>query len=121
LTRNLIVLKGGRGNKKRRDDLDRLADIPDNEERLVLATRHYIAEGFDYARLDTLFLALPISSKGTLIQYAGRLHRLQPDKAEVHIYDYMDHNVAMLARIFDKRMRGHRVIDYSPEENGKNL
>lgn len=66
-TRNLIVLQGGRGAKKRRDDLDRLAAIPDNEERLVLATGRYIGEGFDDARLDTLFLALPVSWKGTLI------------------------------------------------------
>jgi superfamily II DNA or RNA helicase len=119
-TRNLIVLKGGRGNKKRRDDLDRLAAIPENEERMVLATGRYIGEGFDDARLDTLFLALPVSWKGTLIQYAGRLHRLHPDKAEVHIYDYVDHNVAMLARMFERRLRGYRAIGYSTEEPNTN-
>ena len=120
-TRNLVVLQGGRGNKKRRDDLDRLAAIPDNEERLVLATGRYIGEGFDDARLDTLFLALPVSWKGTLIQYAGRLHRLHPDKTEVHIYDYVDRNVPMLARMFDKRLRGYRAMGYSTEEVGMNL
>ncbi|MGB5517036.1 MAG: DEAD/DEAH box helicase family protein [Gammaproteobacteria bacterium] len=120
-TRNLVVLQGGRGSKKRRDDLSRLAAIPDSEERLVLATGRYIGEGFDDARLDTLFLALPVSWKGTLIQYAGRLHRLHPDKTEVHIYDYMDRNVPMLARMFEKRLRGYRAMGYSTEEVGMNL
>jgi len=115
-TRNLIVLQGGRSAKRRRDDLDRLAAIPDNEERLVLATGRYIGEGFDDARLDTLFLALPVSWKGTLIQYAGRLHRLHPDKTEVRIYDYVDRDVPMLARMFERRLRGYRAIGYSTEE-----
>jgi superfamily II DNA or RNA helicase len=115
-TRNLIVLQGGRSAKKRRDDLNRLAAIPDDEERLVLATGRYIGEGFDDARLDTLFLALPVSWKGTLIQYAGRLHRLHPDKTEVRIYDYVDRDVPMLARMFERRLRGYRAIGYSAEE-----
>jgi len=120
-TRNLIVLRGGRGAKKRRDDLDRLAAIPDSEERLVLATGRYIGEGFDDARLDTLFLALPVSWKGTLIQYAGRLHRLHPDKTEVRIYDYVDRDVPMLARMFERRLRGYRAIGYSAGEIETNL
>lgn len=115
-TRNLVVLQGGRGSKNRRDNLKRLATIPDNEERLVLATGRYIGEGFDDARLDTLFLALPVSWKGTLIQYAGRLHRLHPDKAEVHIYDYVDRTIPMLARMFERRLRGYRAIGYSTGE-----
>ncbi|HEB87713.1 MAG TPA: restriction endonuclease subunit R [Gammaproteobacteria bacterium] len=115
-TRNLIVLQGGRSAKKRRDDLSQLATIPDDEERLILATGRYIGEGFDDARLDTLFLALPVSWKGTLIQYAGRLHRLHPDKTEVRIYDYVDRDVPMLARMFERRLRGYRAIGYSTEK-----
>jgi len=115
-TRNLIVLQGGRSAKRRRDDLSRLAAIPDDEERLVLATGRYIGEGFDDARLDTLFLVLPVSWKGTLIQYAGRLHRLHPDKTEVRIYDYVDRDVPMLARMFERRLRGYRAIGYNTEE-----
>jgi superfamily II DNA or RNA helicase len=114
-TRNLVVLQGGRDAKARRADLQRLANIPDDEERLVLATGRYIGEGFDDARLDTLFLALPVSWKGTLIQYAGRLHRLHPEKTEVRIYDYVDRDVPMLARMFEKRLRGYRAIGYSTE------
>jgi superfamily II DNA or RNA helicase len=120
-TRNLIVLQGGKGAKRRRHDLDRLAAIPDTEERLILATGRYIGEGFDDARLDTLFLALPVSWKGTLVQYAGRLHRLHPDKTEVSIYDYVDRDVPMLARMFERRLRGYRAIGYSTGENGTDL
>ena len=120
-TRNLVVLQGGRSAKRRRDDLDRLAAIPDNEERLVLATGRYIGEGFDDARLDTLFLALPVSWKGTLVQYAGRLHRLHPDKTEVRIYDYVDRDVPMLARMFERRLRGYRAIGYSTGEIATNF
>jgi superfamily II DNA or RNA helicase len=86
--------------------------IPDHEERLVLATGRYVGEGLDDARLDTLFLALPIAWKGTVVQYAGRLSRLHPHKTEVRIYDYVDHRVPMLARMFEKRRRGYRVLGY---------
>jgi len=120
-TRNLIVLQGGKSAKRRRDDLNQLVAIPDNEERLILATGRYIGEGFDDARLDTLFLALPVSWKGTLIQYAGRLHRLHPDKTEVRIYDYVDRDVPMLARMFERRLRGYRAIGYSAGEIETNL
>jgi hypothetical protein len=72
----------------------------------------YIGEGFDDARLDTLFLALPVSWKGTLVQYAGRLHRTHPDKREVRIFDYVDREVPMLMRMFDKRLRGYRAMGY---------
>jgi len=93
-----------------------LASIPDGEERLLIATGRYIGEGFDDARLDTLFLALPVSWKGTLIQYTGRLHRLHPTKAEVRIYDYVDRSVPMLMKMFEKRLRGYRAIGYARDE-----
>ena len=102
--------------KARRAVKDQLAEIPENEERLVLATGRYIGEGFDDARLDTLFLALPVSWKGTLIQYTGRLHRLHPRKTEVHIFDYVDRDVPMLLRMFEKRLRGYRAIGYAKGE-----
>src|SRR5262249_52583087 len=81
-----------------------LAGIRDGEERLILATGRYIGEGFDDARLDTLFLALPVSWKGTVVQYTGRLHRLHPAKTEVRIFDYVDREVPMLLRMFEKRL-----------------
>lgn len=114
--RHLIVLQGGMAGKKRREMGAKLADIPDDEERLVLATGRYIGEGFDDARLDTLFLAMPISWKGTLVQYAGRLHRLHPGKSEVRIYDYVDAGVPVLRRMFEKRLRTYRAIGYARGE-----
>ncbi len=115
-TRNLVVLHGGGGASRRRQELGRLASIPNNEERLVLATGRYIGEGFDDARLDTLFLTLPVSWKGTLVQYAGRLHRLHPDKTKVRIFDYVDREVPMLTRMFERRLRGYRAIGYRAED-----
>jgi superfamily II DNA or RNA helicase len=115
-TRHLVVLRGGRTAKARRQVASQLADIPDDEERLVLATGRYIGEGFDDARLDTLFLALPVSWKGTLLQYAGRLHRLHPRKSEVRIFDYVDTEVPMLRRMFEKRLKGYRAIGYARDE-----
>jgi superfamily II DNA or RNA helicase len=114
--RHVVVLRGGMSGKERRSSAEQLASIPDNEERLVLATGRYIGEGFDDARLDTLFLAMPISWKGTLIQYSGRLHRRHPGKAEVRIYDYVDREVPMLVRMFEKRLRTYRAIGYARGE-----
>lgn len=114
--RHLVVLQGGMSAKERRGVKERLAAIPDREERLILATGRYIGEGFDDARLDTLFLALPVSWKGTLIQYTGRLHRLHPNKTEVRIFDYVDREVPMLLRMFEKRLRGYRAIGYARGE-----
>jgi superfamily II DNA or RNA helicase len=116
LVRHVVVLQGGMGTKERRLVKERLAGIPDAEERLILATGRYIGEGFDDARLDTLFLALPVSWKGTLIQYTGRLHRLHPAKKEVRILDYVDREVPMLLRMFEKRLRGYRGIGYARGE-----
>jgi superfamily II DNA or RNA helicase len=116
--RHLIVLEGGKTEKKRRASDEALAAIPDDEERLVLATGRYIGEGFDHARLDTLFLALPISWRGTLIQYTGRLHRSHPRKTEVRIYDYVDPAVPMLQKMFERRLRAYHAIGYEQERLG---
>jgi len=114
--RHLVVLQGGMGAKADRAVRAQLEGIPSNEERLVLATGRYIGEGFDDARLDTLFLALPISWKGTLVQYTGRLHRLHPGKREVRIFDYVDRGEPRLLRMFEKRLRGYRAIGYARGE-----
>ena len=110
---HLVVLRAGRGKKQRQAVAERLATIPPDEPRVILATGRYIGEGFDDARLDTLFLTLPVSWRGTIAQYAGRLHRLHDGKREVRIYDYADLNVAMLARMFDRRCRGYEAIGYT--------
>jgi superfamily II DNA or RNA helicase len=116
VARNLIALRGGMGAKQRRSALDQLASIPDTEERLVLSTGRFIGEGFDDARLDTLFLTMPISWKGTLVQYAGRLHRNHQGKTDVRIFDYVDVQVPMLARMFEKRIRGYVAMGYQRKD-----
>jgi superfamily II DNA or RNA helicase len=116
IARHVVVLQGGMSSLARRKMKQQLAAIPDAEERLILATGRYIGEGFDDARLDTLFLALPVSWKGTLIQYAGRLHRLHQAKQEVRIFDYVDREVPMLLRMFQKRLRGYRGLGYARSE-----
>lgn len=113
---HLVVLHGTMSARSRRAAREQLAAIPRDQERLVLATGRYIGEGFDDARLDTLFLALPVSWKGTLVQYAGRLHRLHPGKTEVRIFDYVDGDVPMLRRMFERRLRGYRAIGYTRGE-----
>jgi superfamily II DNA or RNA helicase len=115
-TRHLVVLHGGMKPRERREVITRLASIPDSEQRLLIATGRYVGEGFDDARLDTLFLALPVSWKGTLIQYTGRLHRLHPGKTEVRIYDYVDSAVPMLMKMFERRLRGYRAIGYARDQ-----
>lgn len=110
--KNVIVLQGGMGKRQIEKVREQLASIPDNEERVIVATGRYIGEGFDDSRLDTLFLAMPISWKGTLQQYAGRLHRHHDHKREVRIYDYIDEHVPVLKRMFDKRLKGYDAIGY---------
>jgi superfamily II DNA or RNA helicase len=83
---------------------------------LILATGSCIGEGVDDARLDSLFLALPFSWKGMLVQYAGRLHRLHPGKEEMRVYDYVDGAVPILAKMHDKRMKGFRAMGYEQRE-----
>jgi very-short-patch-repair endonuclease len=110
---HVVVLRGGMGKKQRRAAAERLAAIPLDEGRVILATGKYIGEGFDDPRLDTLFLTLPVSWRGTITQYVGRLHRLYDGKREVQVYDYADLNVPMLARMFDRRCRGYEAIGYT--------
>jgi len=90
--------------------------LPDSEEKAILATGRYLGEGFDDERLDTLFLTLPISWRGTLAQYAGRLHRTHYSKKEVVIFDYLDIEVPMLVRMYKRRLTGYRAIGYEIAE-----
>lgn len=106
------MLKGGLGRKPRRQIAQQLAVVSESEQRVILATGSCIGEGFDDARLDTLFLAMPISWKGTLQQYVGRLHRLHDNKQVVEVYDYVDSNVRMLARMYERRLKGYVDMGY---------
>ena len=112
IVNNVFVLKGGMGRKQRKTISEALYNVPDSQQRVILATGSYIGEGFDDPRLDTLFLAMPISWKGTLQQYVGRLHRLHDNKRVVEVYDYVDSNVLMLARMYERRLRGYADMGY---------
>lgn len=109
---HVLVLQGGMGKKQLAALQARLLSIPDDAPRILLATGRYLGEGFDDARLDTLLLVMPISWRGRIAQYAGRLHRRHTGKHEVRILDYADLNVPLLARMFDRRCRGYEAIGY---------
>ncbi len=113
IVRHLVVLRGGMTPKERQAAVELLESIEDREERLLLATGRYIGEGFDDARLDTLFLTMPVSWKGTVTQYVGRLHRAHAGKTDVAVYDYVDRGVPILVRMFEKRIRTYRAIGYA--------
>jgi superfamily II DNA or RNA helicase len=117
---HVFVMKGGMGKKQRQELKDRITNLPADQSRVILATGRYLGEGFDDERLDTLFLALPISWRGTLTQYAGRLHRLNTAKKEVVIYDYVDFEVPLLARMHGKRRASYKALGYEielPQDN----
>jgi superfamily II DNA or RNA helicase len=112
--KNVVVLRGGMGSHERRA-ADEALRVTEAEERLVLSTGRFLGEGFDDSRLDTLFLVSPISWKGTLAQYVGRLHREHQGKAEVRVYDYVDAKVPVLARMAAKRRAGYKALGYTIE------
>ena len=110
--KNVISLTGVGTTKEKREAMQRLQTIPDSEQLVIVATGKYVGEGFDYPRLDTLFLALPISWKGLLTQYAGRLHREYEGKKDVRIYDYIDIHEPMCDSMYRKRLKGYAAIGY---------
>ncbi len=110
---HLFVLHGRLSKKKRAFILAELVELADSTPRVLLATGKLIGEGFDHPPLDTLVLAMPVSWKGTLQQYAGRLHREHIDKHDVRIYDYVETYQPQLTKMWDKRQRGYRAMGYS--------
>jgi superfamily II DNA or RNA helicase len=114
---HIFVLKGGMGAKQRKQVAESLSLVSPNEPRMIMATGSYLGEGFDDARLDTLFLVMPISWKGTLQQYVGRLHRLHENKKDVLVYDYSDLLVPVLARMYKRRLAGYSALGYVVAES----
>jgi len=109
----VIVLAGNLKAKPRREALERIRSLNDRDRFVIVATGKLIGEGFDEARLDTLFMAMPIAWKGTIAQYAGRLHRNYEGKEEVLIYDYVDVHIPVLERMYHKRLTAYRSVGYS--------
>ena len=108
---NVITLQGGMSRNQIKDALGKLAGL--SRDCVLVATGKFIGEGFDEARLDTLFLTLPISWKGTIAQIVGRLHRQHEAKRVVQVYDYADLDVPMLSRMFDRRCEGYESAGYT--------
>ena len=94
----------------------RFESIRNDQPRVLLATGRYLGEGFDDARLDTLLLTLPVSWRGTIAQYAGRLHRIHEGKKEVHIYDHVDRCIPLAAKMYQRRCAGYRKLGYTIED-----
>lgn len=113
----VIVLSGELTAKKRKEALDKIKTLKNGDRYVIVATGKLIGEGFDEARLDTLFMAMPIAWKGTIAQYAGRLHRNYEGKNEVIIYDYVDVHIPVLERMYHKRLTAYRSVGYSIKTN----
>lgn len=110
--KNIITLVGSESMKDKRQKMERLAELSSKEPLVIVATGRYIGEGFDYPRLDTLFLASPVSWKGIIAQYAGRLHREYHGKTDVRIYDYIDIRLPLCGRMYQRRLKGYAAIGY---------
>jgi len=107
-----FVLHGRMAKKQRAALIAELEALPPDAPRVLLATGKLVGEGFDHPPLDTLVLAMPVSWKGTLQQYAGRLHREHASKTDVRIIDFVDAGHPALLRMWDKRQRGYRAMGY---------
>ncbi|WP_342528208.1 DEAD/DEAH box helicase family protein [Chryseomicrobium sp. FSL W7-1435] len=118
-TKNIIILTGALSKKELKQQFEKLAQLPDHEERIILATGKYAGEGFDNPRLDTIFLTMPVSWKGTLAQYVGRLHRAFEGKESVEVYDYVDHREEAFLKMYEKRLKGYNSLGYSTVEEAK--
>ncbi|ABR47957.1 type III restriction protein, res subunit [Alkaliphilus metalliredigens QYMF] len=110
---NVVTLTGRMSSKKRKVELEKLENLHARNSTVIVATGRLVGEGFDMPKLDTLFLAMPVAWKGTISQYAGRLHRLYESKSEVQIYDYIDIHVNILEKMYQKRLKGYAAIGYS--------
>lgn len=108
----LLVLHDRMSAKQRTTLLQELEALPANAPRVLLSTGKLVGEGFDHAPLDTLVLAMPISWKGTLAQYAGRLHREHASKSSVRIVDFVDEGHPALLRMWERRQRGYQAMGY---------
>ncbi|WP_312405352.1 TOTE conflict system archaeo-eukaryotic primase domain-containing protein [Pseudomonas rhodesiae] len=118
---NLFTLHGRMSKKQRIALTDELAALPPGVPRVLLATGKLIGEGFDHPPLDTLVLAMPISWKGTLQQYAGRLHREHASKSNVRIIEFIDAGHPALMRMWEKRQSGYRAMGYRLEDRSSSM
>ena len=118
---NLCILHGRLSKKQRAAQIGALSELPPNAPRVILATGKLVGEGFDHPALDTLVLAMPVSWKGTLQQYAGRLHREHVSKADVRIIDFIDTGHPALLRMWSKRQAGYKAMGYRVADSSSSM
>lgn len=118
--KNVILITGKGTQKQKKEQLEKLKSVSDDESLIVLATGKYAGEGFDLPRLDTLMLALPFSWKGMLQQYCGRLHRNFEGKEEVQIFDYVDIRIPTFDRMYQNRLKGYKQLGYKLKPMSEN-
>lgn len=108
----LILLTGANGTKARKVQVDELNDVKDNESLILVGTGSLLGEGFDYPRLDTLFMATPISGENVVEQYVGRLNRDYDGKENVIVYDYVDCHIPKFDKMYAARLKAYKKIGY---------
>jgi len=109
---DLVILYGGLGRKQQKETMEKLRNCSKDSKKIILATGSYIGEGFDEIQLDTLFVTMPISFKGKVVQYAGRLHRECQGKQDIQVYDYADVKVPLLLKMYLKRLKAYKSMGY---------
>lgn len=111
-TDHIFLLQGGSSTKQKEELRTQMRAVPPAESVVLVAIVQYIGEGFNFPRLDTMMLAMPISWQGNVEQYAGRLHRDYEGKQDVIIYDYVDAHIRVLESMYYKRLRTYKRIGY---------
>jgi hypothetical protein len=109
---HVFLLQGGKSLKARAELREKMAAVARDESMIMVATGQYIGEGFNYPRLDTMLLAMPISFEGNVEQYAGRLNRNYEGKKDVIIFDYIDQHIPVLERMYHRRLRTYKNIGF---------
>lgn len=108
----VVLLVGGKGDKENKEIKVQLNHIQNHESVILIATAQYVGEGFNFPRLDTLFLTVPVSVESCVEQYSGRLHRHFEGKKDVMIYDYIDSHILQLEKMYHKRLRTYKKMGY---------
>ena len=109
---HVFLLQGGKSLKARAELREKMAAVSRDESMIMVAIGQYIGEGFNYPRLDTMLLAMPISFEGNIEQYAGRLNRDYEGKKDVIIFDDIDQHIPVLERMYHRRLRTYKKIGF---------
>lgn len=112
IANHIFLLQGGRSSRERDILRKELIAVPNNESVILVAIDKYIGEGFNYPRLDTLFITMPIAWEGNIEQYAGRLNRDYEGKKDVIIYDYVDYHIRQFSNMYAKRLCAYKKIGF---------